>query len=645
MQRQMFPQELAELEAGERPKGDKGRYAQLKLYLDEMKVIRLYGRLEGEDYLTINRPIMFAYAHTLTFHYILQRHRVLNHSSVTYTLNQLRNDIFSPKLRLQIKMLIKNCIYCQRFYSRPFKLPENPPLNDYRTNCDQPFSMVGVDFIGPFQLQTQDSTNDNSNGDKNKIYIVLFSCLVSRAIYLVLVDDRKTETFLRAFRELSARRNEPKLLISDNEGAFQAADKVLTKIANSERMAEEILEKNITWKFLPSRASWMGAVYERLVGLIKVELMKLQRNGKFTRSDWSSHIMDIEALINNRPLTYVTDADSEPQVITPNMILKAEIPKSTLATGLNIDKAIAEMREYQNNPGAVYKERVHIKTKFWKDLRQSYIMTLRESHYKATDSAGRYSARTPRVGNVVALYEVENKIGGRLGIITELLPSTDGQVRKARVRTTVPAKRTDIRKNLRIEERVKSINHLLPLELDVEEYAMEAAENDFSFEGFPDNQTQVPNDPNENEQTAILENTQQSTPSNTQNSVSINEHDSSSQVQEITEEEDVCMLPECLKPNFKRNIWVNCNGKKCKKWYHNWCIGLDPNKEYEGKTYTCENCKTKEKSNDKSTPASNNEIINSDATDGNMVDNRRPKRSASNKANMNRRVLISTGDL
>ena len=49
MQRQAYPYELQQLEKGERPKGDKGQFSQLKLYLDSHGIIRLHGRLNEEN--------------------------------------------------------------------------------------------------------------------------------------------------------------------------------------------------------------------------------------------------------------------------------------------------------------------------------------------------------------------------------------------------------------------------------------------------------------------------------------------------------------------------------------------------------------------------------------------------------------------
>ena len=203
--------------------------------------------------------------------YILDLHKFYNCSGVAYTLNKIRKEIHSPKLRRQIREILNKCIVCKRILGSCFKYPENPPLEEYRTKCSRPFSMCGLDYIGPFfihkppekEKDKTDKPTENVNSEKlkePKVWIVLFSCLVSRAIYTVLVPDRGVESFLRALRELSARHCEPQLLISDNEKSFEAANKILQNISEKSKVINELGKKNISWRFLPSRASWFGGV-------------------------------------------------------------------------------------------------------------------------------------------------------------------------------------------------------------------------------------------------------------------------------------------------------------------------------------------------------------------------------------------------
>ena len=90
-----------------------------------------------------------------------------------------------------------------RFRCHPYRYPIQPVLPLIRSMIEPPFTYTGVDFSGPYHVR-------EAVGVK-KVWICLFTCLVSRAIYLVLVEDMKSTTFLVALRELAySRRNKTK---------------------------------------------------------------------------------------------------------------------------------------------------------------------------------------------------------------------------------------------------------------------------------------------------------------------------------------------------------------------------------------------------------------------------------------------------
>ena len=64
-----------------------------------------------------------------------------------------------------------------------------------------------------------------------KTWVCLFSCHFSRAVYLMLVEDLRSTTFLAALKELASRRTLPKMIISDNTTTFTHASKMLDYIA------------------------------------------------------------------------------------------------------------------------------------------------------------------------------------------------------------------------------------------------------------------------------------------------------------------------------------------------------------------------------------------------------------------------------
>ena len=554
MQRNCFSEILETLEKGKRVTANE--FLKLKLFLDDKGIIRIHGRLADEFFKHSNKPILFGYRHPLTVLFILDRHRLYNCSPVDFTLNKIRREIHSVKLRRQIREIIHRCIPCRRLIGKPFKYPQDPPLEAYRTRCSRPFYTCGVDFIGPFQVC--------NSGNITKVYIIIFSCLVSRAIYLSLVADRTTETFLRSLTGLSARHCEPALFISDNEGAFKKANKVLHFISKS------VAFKNtgITWKFLPSRASWMGGVYERLVQIIKIELMKIQNKAQFNLMEWRSHLAEVESLVNDRPLTYVSDDAENPEVITPKAIIHGCLNETNLATDTNIDKAIIAMKELQSDPVKLYRDKQKLKEQFHNKLYEEYIQALNVSAYRKNKSQGKYCRYIPEVGGVVSIKDPDVSFGGRLAYITKLIPSSDGLIRKVEVKTTVPNPRTSLTKNLKTVHRIKAINHLIPLELKVE---MDEHPVNTSLNGnlcrnmenpIPDTQT------SDGIYTNVTWNLENPHPTNICQRLEFD-------VQ--PHKGEPCGLPNCKKPKptkYKNVKLVQCTNTDCETWCHYTCAGI-----------------------------------------------------------------------
>ena len=158
-------------------------------------------------------------------------------------------------------------------------------------------------------------------GDENKVYVCLFTCAVSRAVHLEIVTDLSVETFLQAFRRFSSRKSLPKILISDNASTYMAAAEELLTLFDSPLLTETLNRKGIVWKFIPKRAPWYGGFWERLIGLTKAALKKVLGRTYASLSSLQTIIVEVEAMLNDRPLTYIPSDISDPEPLTPAHLL------------------------------------------------------------------------------------------------------------------------------------------------------------------------------------------------------------------------------------------------------------------------------------------------------------------------------------
>ena len=112
----------------------------------------------------------------------------------------------------------------------------------------------------------------------SKVWICLFTCLVTRAVHLELNHNLSTEDFLMALRRFIACRGKPDEIISDNAMQFKLAsetiDIIWQRILKCPDVQNYASENRISWKFIVELAPWMGGFYERLVGLVKRSLRK-----------------------------------------------------------------------------------------------------------------------------------------------------------------------------------------------------------------------------------------------------------------------------------------------------------------------------------------------------------------------------------
>ena len=143
--------------------------------------------------------------------------------------------------------VLRNCITCKGLQGKSYKASVVPPLPEFRVKCNEPFSTTGIDYTGALTVRT-------ANRQTEKVYIILFTCPVSRAIHMELVNNLSCHSFLLTFRKFCNRRTFPSLVLSDNATTFGAAASFLKEIAESREVQEHLLDVRCSWQVIPARA-------------------------------------------------------------------------------------------------------------------------------------------------------------------------------------------------------------------------------------------------------------------------------------------------------------------------------------------------------------------------------------------------------
>ena len=218
----------------------------------------------------------------------------------------------------------------------------------------------------------------------------------------------------------------------------------------------------IKWKFTTEYAPWKGGFYERLIGLTKRSLRKSLENLTVTNTELITLLVEIEAVINSRPFTYVNDDINSSEALTPGKFLSINY------------KTGSPNAECINNPGRfsvsnlleMWKRGQKHLNNFWMKWMHEYLETFRERHSVHMKPIKGEIRRKPKVGEIVIIKEddlprgswkmakVQNLIEGDVDKLhraaTLLLPS--GRIMKRPFRYIYPLEGTI---NDKIEDKIE----------------------------------------------------------------------------------------------------------------------------------------------------------------------------------------------
>ena len=101
----------------------------------------------------------------------------------------------------------------------------------------------------------------------NKIYVVVYICLCTKAIHLDFVFDLTTQAFIASLKRFFGRRGKCAKIMSDNLKTFVEANielKTLQKILCSpdENLSHFLVQESIEWDFIPPKSPNFGGLWK-----------------------------------------------------------------------------------------------------------------------------------------------------------------------------------------------------------------------------------------------------------------------------------------------------------------------------------------------------------------------------------------------
>ncbi|XP_062534718.1 uncharacterized protein LOC134203901 [Armigeres subalbatus] len=279
----------------------------------------------------------------------------------------------------------------------------------------RPFTHIGVDYFGPMEVVVGRRVE--------KRWGMLVTCLTTRAIHIEVVHTLSTDSCIMSLRSCVARRGTPKTIYSDRGTCFIGASREMRETAavlNHEKLMKEFSET--TWKFIPPVSPHMGGSWERLVGIVKRNLLAIRPPHKPNDEVLRSLLTEVEHTVNSRPLTHVPVDDESAPALTPNHFLLGS--SDGTKPFCDLDDSVAALRR-------TWRMSQQLANKFWKRWLTDYLpeITRRTRWYENT--------KPITIGDIVIIVDPKfpRNCWPKGKVIGTSVNQKDNQIRSATVRT------------------------------------------------------------------------------------------------------------------------------------------------------------------------------------------------------------------
>ena len=454
MQDESFPKELSFLK--ESSNLIPNRVKDLNLFLDPIGLIRSGGRMEhaGTFSPELIHPLVLGKHHALTNLIIKHCHHKVQHLGVQPTLNRVRMDGFRLiRPFSSVYSVLRNCFICKRMNSLSFKYPKMTDLPAYRVNLIRPFEHSGIDYTGHIMVK---------NGEVElKYYLLIYSCLNTRACSIDLLPDMSAEHFVLSLIRFTNLYGIPDSLYSDNAATFSAGVVKLKQVLQSKFFNENFGTSNIKHRCIPLGAPWVGSCWERTIKTIKDCLKKTIGRRKLDYFKYVTVLSDVQLAVNSRPLTYRCADNNDLEVITPLNFLNP-YGRNTL---LVKDSAASYPR---NRSGQEFADSLTLRDELLDRFReiwsQEYLTSLRDS-YK--DLRQENFIDKIKINDIVLIKNIQPEFVKRrhywsLARVLDIIKGHDGCIRSALV-----LKGSADYLSKKREPEIHPVKHLYPVELSL----------------------------------------------------------------------------------------------------------------------------------------------------------------------------------
>ncbi|KAL0861810.1 hypothetical protein ABMA27_009282 [Loxostege sticticalis] len=394
-------------------------------FIDSSGILRVGGRLQNAELTFAQRhPIILPKKSNITKLIILREHLRLKHAGQKLILSNLSEKYWLINASREIKAVVHKCILCFKLKAKSATQIMGSLPRD-RVSVTRPFQIVGTDYGGPFYVKQTRIRKPVIT----KSYIVIFVCFVTKAIHIELASDMTTNTFLACLKRFIARRNKPSKIYCDNASYYKGTRNVLDdlySLFDSERHQNSVHDfccsERIQFHFVPSYSPVFAGLWEGGIKSVKYHIKRVVGNTVLTYEELYTVLVQIESILNSRPLTPMSIDRDDMTYLSPGHFLTGapltSFPELNLV-GENIGKL------------SFWKQCVQMQQNFWKQWNKQYLVMLQ--------NRPKWKGVKPnlQVGTLVILRDENvSPLCWPMGRIVNVMPGKDGKVRALDVKTS-----------------------------------------------------------------------------------------------------------------------------------------------------------------------------------------------------------------
>ncbi|GBM42553.1 hypothetical protein AVEN_140270-1 [Araneus ventricosus] len=415
-----FQEEIKDLKRG-KSVSNKSKLSSLNVFIDENGILKVGGRLKHSKLNVYSKhPIVLPTNHILTTNILVYYHKKYLHLGAQALLYQVRQKFWPINGKHNCKKVIFKCITCAK--NKPVLTSQiMGDLPTDRVTPNHVFNVTGIDFAGPFFLKFK----NQRKGILNKVYVVIYVCLCTKALHLDCVTDQTSDCFIASLKRFFGRRGKCAKILTDNSKTFVGADreiKILYNHVNSpdQCLSEFLTSESIEWKFIPPKSPNFGGIWEAGVKSFKFHLKRVIGSQKLTLEEFITILAEIEGVLNSRPLTPLSPEFDDFETLSPGHFL--------IGRPINgiVEPFLSEIKETRLSK---WQKITKFSQSVWKVWKRDYLCNLQQ-RYK-----WKFKVNDVKVGTLV-LIKNENLPGTKwlLGRISELFHGKDNQIRVVNIK-------------------------------------------------------------------------------------------------------------------------------------------------------------------------------------------------------------------